>query len=113
MLQSCIYMAAMGAGGLRAVASLCHDKAHYAAAAIASIPGFKVLTKTFFKEFLVRTPKPAADIYATLAKRRIVPGFPISRYDASRPNELLVCVTEMNTKSEIDRLAAALKEVSA
>ncbi|HCO48527.1 MAG TPA: aminomethyl-transferring glycine dehydrogenase subunit GcvPA [Spirochaetaceae bacterium] len=113
MLQSCIYMAAMGAGGLRTVASLCHDKAHYAAAAIASIPGFKVLTNTFFKEFLVRTPTPAADIYAALTKRRIVPGFPMSRYDASRTNELLVCVTEMNTKAEIDRLAAALKEVSA
>jgi glycine dehydrogenase subunit 1 len=113
MLQSCIYMAAMGAGGLRTVASLCYDKAHYAAASIASVPGFKVLTNTFFKEFLVRTPKPAADIYATLVKRRIVPGFPISRYDASRTNELLVCVTEMNTKAEIDRLTAALKEVSA
>ena len=112
MLQSCIYMAAMGAGGLKAVASLCHDKAHYAATAVASIPGFKVLTKTFFKESLVRTPRPAADIYAALVKRRIVPGFSLSRYDASRTNELLICVTEMNTRAEIDRLAVALKEVS-
>ena len=113
MLQSCIYMAAMGSSGLRTVASLCNDKAHYAAARIAAIPGFKVLTKTFFKEFLISTPKPAADIVASLAKRHIVPGLPLSRYDASRGNELLVCVTEMNTKAEIDRLAAALKEVSA
>ncbi len=69
MLQSCVYMAAMGASGLRTVASLCNDKAHYAAARIAEIPGFKVLTKTFFKEFLVTTPKPAAVINASLAKR--------------------------------------------
>jgi len=113
MLQSCIYMAAMGAKGLRTIASLCHDKAHYAAARIGEIPGFQVVTKSFFKEFLVSTPVPAAGIYEALSKRRIVPGFPISRYDGSRPNELLVCVTEMNAKSEIDRLVAALKEVSA
>ncbi len=113
MLQACIYMAAMGSKGMEMVASLCNDKAHYAASKIAEIPGFKVVTKSFFKEFLVSTPKPAADIYAALVKKHIVPGLPLSRYDASRTKELLVCVTEMNTKADIDRLAAALKEVSA
>jgi glycine dehydrogenase subunit 1 len=113
MLQSCIYMAAMGSTGLRAIASLCNDKAHYAASLIGAIPGYRVLTRSFFKEFLVETPLPAATICDTLAKRRIVPGLPLSRYDISRPKELLVCVTEMNTRVEIDRLTKALKEVSA
>lgn len=113
MLQSCIYMAAMGSRGLRTIASLCYDKAHYAAARIGEIPGFRVMTKSFFKEFLVSTPKPADDISTAFAKRHIVPGFPLSRYDSSRPKELLVCVTEMNTKVEIDKLVSALKEVSA
>ncbi|MCE1195120.1 aminomethyl-transferring glycine dehydrogenase subunit GcvPA [bacterium] len=112
MLQSCIYMAAMGSGGMRAVARLCHDKAHYTAARIAEIPGYKVKTGSFFKEFLVETPVPAAAIYDRLAKKRIVPGLPLSRIDAARPDELLVCVTEVNTKAEIDALARALKEVS-
>ena len=112
MLQSCIYMAAMGSGGMRAVARLCHDKAHYAASRIAEIPGFAVATGSFFKEFLVRTPKPASELCDRLAKKRIVPGFPLSRYDAARPNELLVCVTEVNSKAEIDALIRALKEVS-
>lgn len=112
MLQSCIYMAAMGSGGMRAVARLCHDKAHYAASRIAGIPGYKVATSSFFKEFLVETPKPAAEICDRLAKKRIIPGFPLSRYDAARPNELLVCVTEVNSKAEIDALIQALKEVS-
>jgi glycine dehydrogenase subunit 1 len=113
MLQSCIYMAAMGAQGLAAIASLCNDKAHYAAARIAEIPGYKVKTKNFFKEFLVSTPRPAAEICEALARRKIVPGLPLSRYDEDRSRELLVCVTEMNSKAEIDRLIAALKEVSA
>lgn len=112
MLQSCIYMAAMGSGGMRAVARLCHDKAHYAASRIAEIQGYKVKTGSFFKEFLVETPVPAAAIYDRLAKKRVVAGFPLSRIDVARPNELLVCVTEVNSKAEIDALIQALKEVS-
>jgi len=113
MLQTCIYLAAMGPGGLGTVATLCHDKAHYAASLISALPGFRVLTKSFFKEFLVSTPVGAEEIYDRLVKRRIVPGLPVSRYNPAKTHELLICVTEVNSKAEIDRLALALKEVSA
>lgn len=113
MLQACIYMAAMGHHGIKTVARLCYDKAHYAASRIASLPGYKVGNTAFFKEFLVKTPVPAERIFEKLAKKSVVPGLPLSRYDASRPNELLICVTEMNTKAEIDRLVELLGEVSA
>jgi len=66
----------------------------------------------FFREFLVQTPKPAADIARALAKKGIVPGLPVSRYFPDKPNELLVCVTEMNSRPQIERLAIALKEAS-
>ncbi|MCE5256538.1 MAG: aminomethyl-transferring glycine dehydrogenase subunit GcvPA [Spirochaetaceae bacterium] len=112
MLQACIYMAAMGKNGMKTVAGLCHDKAHYAAEQIGLIPGYKIRTRTFFKEFLVSTPVPAETIFDRLAKRKVVPGLPLSRYDAARPNELLVCVTEMNTRAEIDSLVQLLKEVA-
>ncbi|MDX9827719.1 MAG: aminomethyl-transferring glycine dehydrogenase subunit GcvPA [Spirochaetia bacterium] len=110
MLQSCIYMAALGAGGMKQVASLCYDKAHYAASLINGLEGFRVKNQSFFKEFLVSTPVPAQRIVDRLAKRKIMPGLALSRYDSAREKELLVCVTEMNSKAEIDRLAAALKE---
>lgn len=113
MLQTCIYLSAMGSTGLRKVAGLCWDKAHYAASLIASIPGFKIETGCFFKEFLVRTPVEAEAVFDRLARRNIVAGLPLSRYDAARTHEMLVCVTEMNPKAEIDALARALKEVSA
>lgn len=113
MLQTCIYLAAMGPGGLETVATLCNDKAHYAASLISAIPGFRVETKSFFQEFLVSTPIEAAEICEKLARRRIVPGLPMSRYDKSKTHELLVCVTEMNSKAEIEKLSQALKEVSA
>jgi len=112
MLQSCIYMAALGAGGMRQVASLCYDKAHYAASLIDGLEGFRVRNRSFFKEFLVSTPMPAQTIVDKLARRKIMPGIALSRYDSAREKELLVCVTELNGKAEIDHLVAALKEAA-
>ena len=113
MLQTCIHLAALGSGGLRTVARLCWDKAHYAAARIAGIPGFSITTKAFFKEFLVSTPANAEDLFKKLGRKHIVPGLPVSRYFPNRPDELLVCVTEMNSKAQIDALARALEEATA
>ncbi|HRY79747.1 MAG TPA: glycine dehydrogenase, partial [Spirochaetia bacterium] len=62
--------------------------------------------------FLVKTPVPAQSIYDKLSRRCVVPGLPLSRYWPDRTHELLVCVTEMNTKEQIDLLAASLKEAS-
>jgi glycine dehydrogenase subunit 1 len=112
MLQTCIYLATMGASGLKTVAKLCWDKAHYAAGLISAIPGCIVQPATFFKEFLVATPLSAELVFQKLAKKRIVPGLPVSRYFPDRPNELLVCVTEMNSKAQIDALAKALEEAA-
>ncbi|HET7839421.1 MAG TPA: aminomethyl-transferring glycine dehydrogenase subunit GcvPA [Rectinemataceae bacterium] len=112
MLQTCVYLALMGKKGMRTVAELCWNKAHYAAARIATVPGFAVATKTFFKEFTVKTPVPAEEICTKLTKRCVVPGLPMSRYEAKRSHELLVCVTETCTKAQIDLLVESLKEAS-
>jgi len=112
MLQACIYLAAMGKAGLRAVAELCWNKAHYAADLIAKIPGYSLEGGTFFKEFTVRTPVPAEQLAARLSGKGIVPGLPLSRYYPKRTHELLVCVTEMCTRAQIELLAASLEEAS-
>jgi glycine dehydrogenase subunit 1 len=102
----------MGKAGLAVVARLCWDKAHYAASRIASIPGFSIAPKTFFKEFLVRTPVQAEEIAGKLSRRGVVPGLPLSRYYPERRDELLVCVTETCTHAQIDLLADSLAEAS-
>jgi glycine dehydrogenase subunit 1 len=112
MLQACVYLAAMGPCGLRKVARLCWDKAHYAASRIASIPGFALAGGIFFKEFLVRTPVPAEILAERLTRRGIVPGLPLSRYYPDRSHELLVCATEMCTRGQIDLLVSSLEEAS-
>jgi hypothetical protein len=60
----------LGKNGLRQVAELCWNKSHYAAGLIAKIPGFSVAPGEFFKEFVVRTPKPAAAIVDALEEVR-------------------------------------------
>jgi glycine dehydrogenase subunit 1 len=113
MLQACIYLAAMGKAGMREVAELCWHKSHYAASLISRIPGYAVETDRFFKEFTVKTPFPAEEIANRLSRRGVVPGLPLSRYYPERTHELLVCVTEMCTKGQIELLALSLEEASA
>ncbi len=112
-LGAAIYLAAMGKQGLRQVAELCYHKAHYAAAEIDKLEGYQVINRRpFFKEFVIRCPKPAQEIVAALNQHKILPGFALSRSFPERTHDLLVCVTEMNSKVQIDQLVSALKEVA-
>ncbi|HLA44742.1 MAG TPA: aminomethyl-transferring glycine dehydrogenase subunit GcvPA, partial [Aggregatilineales bacterium] len=110
-LAACVYMAAMGKHGMQKVAELCWHRAHYAADEIDKLENYSVKREeTFFKEFVVNCPKPVAEINKTLMKRGIIGGYDLGRDFEGRENEMLVCVTEMNTKREIDSLVKALKE---
>jgi glycine dehydrogenase subunit 1 len=112
-LGAAIYLAVMGKQGLRRVAELSYHKAHYAAARIDQLVGYEVINRRpFFKEFVVRCPRPAAEIVAALNQQKIMPGYALSRDFPDRAYELLVCVTEMNSKAQIDKLATALQAAS-
>jgi glycine dehydrogenase subunit 1 len=107
-LASTIYLAALGKVGLRQVAELCYHKAHYAASQIAGLPGFSApISGTFFKEFVVECPAPPAEINRKLMERNILGGLDVSD---RIPNGMLLCVTEMNSKEDIDSLVTALEE---
>ncbi|MCI0863839.1 MAG: aminomethyl-transferring glycine dehydrogenase subunit GcvPA [Chloroflexi bacterium] len=107
-LASTIYLAAMGKQGLRQVAELCYHKAHYAAVKIGELPGYSLpIDGPFFQEFVVRCPAPPAEINEKLMARNILGGLDVSE---QVPNGMLLCVTEMNPKEDIDALVAALAE---
>jgi len=122
-LRAAIYLTAMGPEGLKRVAELCYHRSHYAAERINELPGYSVPDlsapiggnqshSVFFKEFVVRTPRPAKDLINELAEEGIVPGLDLGRYFPARKNELLIAVTEMNSRLEIDALVEALEEQS-
>ena len=118
-LAATIYLAALGKQGLRQVAELCYHKAHYAAARIEELPGYSLpFTRgPFFQEFVVQCPLAPPEINRRLLERNILGGLDLSvtPYRNPLPPEvdkgMLLCVTEMCSKDDIDALVAALAEV--
>jgi glycine dehydrogenase subunit 1 len=110
-LMVAAYVATLGRHGLREVAELCYQKAHYAASQIAAIPGYSLAVDgVFFNEFTVSCPLPPCDINRRLLEHGIIGGLDVS---GRIPNGMLLCVTETNSRDEIDRLAAALAGIGA
>lgn len=110
MLMATVYLSTMGRRGLQEVATQNLQKAAYAAQAISSLEGYSLMfSAPTFNEFVVKTPRPAAEIVKDLASRNIIAGLPLSKYYPDMTHALLVCVTEQNTKAEIDALIAALQ----
>jgi glycine dehydrogenase subunit 1 len=110
-LAATIYLETMGPRGVEQVAQQCTQKAHYAAREIAKVEGFSLpYSAPFFNEFIVRGPSDAGRLLGKLASEKgIDGGIALSRFDKERPNDFLVCVTEINTREQIDLLVEGLK----
>ena len=112
-LAATIYMSLLGKQGLKKVAELCYHKAHYAASKITQIPGFSLCSDApFFHEFMVCCPKPISEINEHLLEHGILGGYDLSQDYPSLENHMLIAVTEMNTREQIDILCEVLEEVS-
>ena len=112
-LAGTIYMETMGKKGLQEVAFQNVQKAAYAAKRISEIEGFSIpFSAPKFNEFVVRTPKSAEEILSRLSEKEIIGGLALSRYYSENPNDFLICVTETNSKEQIDKLADTLMEIS-
>jgi glycine dehydrogenase subunit 1 len=108
-----IHLSLLGEAGLVRLARLNHAAAVSAAERLASIPGVRLINRSFFNEFALRLPKPAAPVVEELARRGILAGIPVSRFYPERAelaDLLLVAATEMVTAADIDRLADGLRE---
>ena len=112
-LAATIYMETMGKKGLQEVAVQNAQKANYAKKEIAKIEGFSIPFSTpTFNEFVVHCPKNAEETLAKLLNEKgIIGGLALSKYYLNRENEFLVCVTELNTKAQIDDLVEGLKSL--
>jgi len=111
-LASAVYLSLVGKKGLRQVAELCYHKAHYAAAELGKIPGVGLcFTEPFFHEFALCLPKPVEEVNAHLLEHGILGGYDLGQDYPSLKDHMLVAVTEMNTKEEIDAFVAVIEEV--
>ena len=112
-LSAAIYLSLLGKNGLKHVANLNYQKAHYAQAEITKIDGYKVWGDApFFNEFVIECPKPASLINEKLLSYGIIGGYDLGRVDEDMSDLMMFAVTEMNSAAQIDDLVAVLKEVA-
>lgn len=111
-LIAAIYMITMGKKGLREVAVLCTQKAHYALERLTKTGKYKQLfNKPFFKEFAVTSPVESKKVNSELLKHNILGGYELEKDYPELKNSLLICVTEKRTKEQIDKLAEVMEVI--
>ncbi len=111
-LAACVYMSALGKNGLRKVAELCTQKAHYLAKAIHALDGYAVETVNFFNEFVVEVPGSADKLVARAVDSGYFAGISLSQFDPDQNNKLLIAVTEKRSKLELDSFVEFLEGYS-
>jgi len=112
-LGTAVYLSLLGKKGLRQVAELCYQKAHYAASQLSQIDGLELCFKEpFFHEFTLCVNRPVEEINKQLLEHGILGGYDLSQDYPSLRNHMLIAVTEMNSKQDIDVLVEVLSEVS-
>ncbi len=107
-IQALAYMTVMGKQGIRRVAELCLQKAHYARMTLGAVEGAEVVfSGPHFNEFVLRLDKPVMDLFRTLG-HAFEPGIRLNRWYDELSDCLLVAVTEVNRKRDIDNYALRL-----
>ena len=109
ILMVAIYLALHGKQGLRKLAETNYAKATYAREKIGQLDGFTVkFSGAYFNEFVIACSEPVAALKKRLEQQGILAGISLGRDYSDLENGLLVCVTEQNSREQIDRLVAAL-----
>lgn len=112
-LGTAVYLSLLGKKGLRQVAELCYQKAHYAAAQLSKIEGMGLcFSEPFFHEFALCVNRPVEEVNAHLLEHGILGGYDLGQDYPALKDHMLIAVTEMNTKEDIDTLVEVLSEVS-
>ena len=109
-----VHLTLLGEAGFKRLAEINHAKAAQLVDLLAAVPSVRVINESFFNEFTVRLPKPAAPVVEALAAKRILAGVPVSRLipdDPSVANLLRLAATETATDEGMAPLIAGLKEV--
>ena len=113
-LAATIYLSLLGKTGFKQVANLCYQKAHYAADQISKLPGYELAfpAAPFFHEFVIKTPKPVAEVNQHLQEHWILGGYDLSQDFPEMQNQMLIAVTEKISRYDIDEFVAVLEEVT-
>jgi glycine dehydrogenase subunit 1 len=112
-LCATIYLAAMGSTGLRDCAALNVARTSELRAKTAALDGFapRFIAPTF-NEFVLRVPGRAAEMLRALEGKQILGGLDLGRFYPELDDCILMTATELTTSADVDRLVAALSEIT-
>jgi len=111
-LAAAIYLCALGRKGLRELAYHNLQKAAYAKELLSGLKGCRgKFESPTFNEFVLQLDTPPEEVNRALLRERIIGGLPLKRWYPQLSDCLLMCVTEVVPKREIDRLAVKLEEL--
>jgi glycine dehydrogenase subunit 1 len=108
-LGGLVYLSWLGPQGLREVGERSHALAEYAKTRLGLPPAFD---RPSYREFVVRTGRPAAEVIAAAKRKGVHPGYPVGRDYEGLDDALMVALTEKRTRADVDRLAEVLAEVT-
>ncbi|MCR6088142.1 aminomethyl-transferring glycine dehydrogenase subunit GcvPA [Staphylococcus aureus] len=110
-LASSIAMSALGKQGIYDIAVQNIEHANYAKQQFIK-KGFEVLDGTSFNEFVVKFDKPIQQVNEELLKYNIIGGFDLGVVSDDFKNHMLIAVTELRTKDEIDTFVEKAGELN-
>jgi glycine dehydrogenase subunit 1 len=107
-----IHLCLLGKEGLKELAAQNLAKARFALEQIEKIPGVRrAFSGPFFNEFTVEFPRSVKLVNAELLREKIIGPLPLGSFYADLTKRALFCVTETTSRAEIERMAAAVREI--
>ena len=110
-LASLVYMTTFGKQGLRELAEMNLSKAEYAKKRLGPVGSFRLSGPTF-NEFVLTLKGDPDSILSSLLEEGLIGGLALKKFYPELSREILICVTERNSREEIDRLAVAIGQRS-
>ena len=109
-LAATVFMSTLGKVGMRQLAEVNVARAHETSERLLEEAG---LTPTFngpfFNEFVISV-QALSERLSRFTSKRVVPGIPLAPWYPELQDCLLICVTEMNEREEIDQLVRIFSE---
>ena len=112
-----VYLTYMGPYGLKKIAEISLNRAHYLASEFQKISGKSgkkcnlSYNKPFFNEFVLEIPIPASEFIIKMTDQYILPGLDLNGIDGYKTNQVLVSVTEMNSIEQINIFVECVKKL--
>ena len=110
-LASSIAMSALGKQGIYDIAVQNLEHANYAKNQFKN-NSFEVLDGTSFNEFVVKFDQPIKNVNKKLAEHGFIGGFDLGEVSSDFDNHMLIAVTELRTKEEIDTFVEKAGELN-